>query len=633
MKHIIQHLIAPIAFFFLALGVGNGQDCYELLEDPSGYNSGALNPTIEAAACELRDALPTEFQSDFKVFDAGFYIETEFFGSSDYVDRFEELKAEAASKSPYYLLFGRKCNTQGLNVDVYADLVLPNSGELVCLNESLQTLNLSIHTTKMQEDLEGIKGSEQYVPAVLNFMNNVANDIQESVVCCDTITEKYKEGCDDNCMNGQVLVGALKGIGFDQIIADSIIITNTTYAGALESNYGVIFEFVNGSFSYTDELSSFLNSVGGTGKVRMYNDSTCHNFDFNLTLGGGYTENVIIVNKDGVTAVLMRDNIDGEYFRRAMETRSPLVAPIITWMIKKAVIAAANGAVTAMFEMGIDLGLTWIERGGSFEDTWEHTTFDKWALTVSASKEAFVSLLFGSNKAVDIAGDVFVSLAQDWIKADHSTYDLNAIASSLMTASFGAIAGPSLGKIFKKLKSILKRVKGDDVAATMGRVRQTGIGHKVYNAKAIRALVAEATWRIPGWTTRGFEFEHLLVAIPKYDHFRHLGRVFPGHDYYDNIAKEFVQLKTTVGKKVPNLKGYLDAVENDFGNILDGEQANKFKLIVIIKNTAQKADIEKDLRSKISIRAKSAKDNGNDNLANALKKLRFEVDVYNNLDD
>ena len=222
-------------------------------------------------------------------------------------------------------------------------------------------------------------------------MNNVANDIHESVVCCDTITEKYKEGCDDNCMNGQVLVGALKGIGFIQYSADSIILTNTSYGGAFESDYGIVFEFDYGSFSYTDELSQFLNAYGGIGKIRMYSDSTCENFDFNEILGGSYTENVIIIQKDGIPAVLVRDQTDGSSLRdHRIQNRMP-IPYIIGWALKKMAYGLASGLANGAIEVGMELAIEWSTNDLTWEQTWDVLELDWVEIGVNCGEEAIVA--------------------------------------------------------------------------------------------------------------------------------------------------------------------------------------------------------------------------------------------------
>ena len=186
MKHIIQHLIAPIAFIFLALGVGNGQnEPYELLKDPSGYNSGSANPTIKAAALELRNAFPDSLKDQFKVFDYGYYTVTNTMNSSLYADHFQDAIGLADGKSDYYVLFARESSENGLNYKIRIEVKLPLVDE--CLSQS--DVIIKGNEIEYLANVD-VKGPSSFENGILDGIGILKNFIGESKCCWDTITPR-----------------------------------------------------------------------------------------------------------------------------------------------------------------------------------------------------------------------------------------------------------------------------------------------------------------------------------------------------------------------------------------------------------------------------------------------------------
>ncbi len=107
--------------------------CYRQLFDVTGINTDPFQSSLEAAACELRDALPEEFRRDFGVFSCGFYVLQQDFKGFDYPDAFT--RAQDAIDKPYYLIFGRQSDPTGIYTRFYVALKLPMERSLGCLNK------------------------------------------------------------------------------------------------------------------------------------------------------------------------------------------------------------------------------------------------------------------------------------------------------------------------------------------------------------------------------------------------------------------------------------------------------------------------------------------------------------------
>jgi len=187
MKHIIQHLIAPIAFFFLALGVGNGQtnpistEPYELLYDHAGFD--VLDPTVQTAADELQEAVPDSFGS-FQVFDMGTYVHLYSMSNNLFDNDFQDAITKASLKADYFLLFGRENTTDGLNTRIRIHLVLPLADS--CFTQE----DLNIKSAELQYQAnEGIarNGKSTYRAGMLDVIAQTKRFVEEVKCCWETI--------------------------------------------------------------------------------------------------------------------------------------------------------------------------------------------------------------------------------------------------------------------------------------------------------------------------------------------------------------------------------------------------------------------------------------------------------------
>jgi hypothetical protein len=118
------------------------QSCYIRMTDASGVNTDDFQPMLEAAACSLRAVFPSEFQQSFKVYDVGFYLQNPI--TTGYPQVFEMARIDVAAQSPYYLLFGKQTDKNGVYTKFWVDLKLPNTGKFGCIDLLSPTLRSDI---------------------------------------------------------------------------------------------------------------------------------------------------------------------------------------------------------------------------------------------------------------------------------------------------------------------------------------------------------------------------------------------------------------------------------------------------------------------------------------------------------
>ncbi len=164
---------------------------FKPLSNATGYNYTPAELTqLEEAADSLVAALPSDFQSDFKVFDAGFYLLNEKM-QGGYPAVFEKFVTLAAAQSKYYLLVGR-----GVDVDgqwrFYCKVKLPDTGKFSCKETSYyELLNYEISlNTQSRADLG-------FFQAILLTIKELETKIIDITECCDK-----REFC-DQCLSEQ----------------------------------------------------------------------------------------------------------------------------------------------------------------------------------------------------------------------------------------------------------------------------------------------------------------------------------------------------------------------------------------------------------------------------------------------
>ena len=116
---------------------------YVRLDDASGFNTDPYQTELIEAADSLLAVFPSEFQSQFKVFDFGFYLHNEDF-EEGLAGVFEKVIQDAEQLSSYYLLFGKQTDANGIYTKFWVDLKLPSTGDFSCMDLISSTLRESL---------------------------------------------------------------------------------------------------------------------------------------------------------------------------------------------------------------------------------------------------------------------------------------------------------------------------------------------------------------------------------------------------------------------------------------------------------------------------------------------------------
>ena len=186
MKSTIQQFLI-LSFLFFFMHMLHAQSCYERLFDASGLDTAPYQQALEDSACALRAVFPAEFQGLFKVYDVGFYLHNTV--TSGYPQVFETAKDTVASKSPYYLLFGKQTDQNGIYTRFWVDLKLPTTGKFGCIDLVSPTLRADIKRKIEYVTSETYKNDGKayylYAHAEMEAMSALKKIVKDYVNCCN----------------------------------------------------------------------------------------------------------------------------------------------------------------------------------------------------------------------------------------------------------------------------------------------------------------------------------------------------------------------------------------------------------------------------------------------------------------
>jgi hypothetical protein len=260
----LQHWIAyrfliTIASLMLFLPNMNGQSCYEIISDNTGIDMSPYQDELEAAACALRDAFPEEFQSQFKVYDFGFYLHNEVM-QGGVNEIWTKVKYNASSESDYYLLFGRVFIASLNKNKIFIDIVLPESGIFQCIDDASphHRPNLPLKYEAIANELLE-SNTETYIE--LAIMDSIINFITKLDECCHEENRTEME-CDFQCMfNNKQIEYILDSEGLQFVNVDDILIDEPSYTFRTFNSIGYKVVFDNVTMSLDESLEILANEL------------------------------------------------------------------------------------------------------------------------------------------------------------------------------------------------------------------------------------------------------------------------------------------------------------------------------------------------------------------------------------
>lgn len=204
MKRVLLILLSVVSLQYV-----NGQNCFEKLADFSGIDYSNSLSEIESAACDLKNILPSEFQNQFKVYDAGFYIHMGTFNGFGYPEGFEKLKNDI--QSPYYLLIAAQNEPSGLYTRFWVDVKLPDITSDGCIpNLNEEASNLVEFVIDKEFSSRG-RSSFLYPNSLIEGINSLKSYVEAATTCCQTGGDVAQ--CID-CNNPDNIAAKLLALGF-----------------------------------------------------------------------------------------------------------------------------------------------------------------------------------------------------------------------------------------------------------------------------------------------------------------------------------------------------------------------------------------------------------------------------------
>lgn len=206
MKKLVLILLSVISFQVL-----NGQNCYQKLTDISGFDHSDSQSQIDDAACNLIQSLPENYQSEFKVYEGGFYIHMEHFKGFGYPQGFENLKDDATS--PYYLLVGKQNESRGLYTRFWVDVKLPDITSDGCIPNLNDQASSLVEYVLEREFNKHDRSPSQYPYALITAIEALQDYISNATACCQSggnITQCLECNTPDNIAANLLSMGFLQ---------------------------------------------------------------------------------------------------------------------------------------------------------------------------------------------------------------------------------------------------------------------------------------------------------------------------------------------------------------------------------------------------------------------------------------
>lgn len=207
----LKNLKFLTVFLLLIGGEMFGQNCYIQLSDATGIDMSSKIQNLEDKSCNLKDAFPIEFQSQFKVFDFGFYSMNEYM-QGGFASFWNKAVEDAQQQAEYYLLFGKQLpDSKGVS-KIWFAMNLPTTGELECI----QPAQLNYLENLLREILNETDDPYDFARLELDVVEELTEWVTFYVNCCQSTCEEIcdneidddKDGlvdCDDiDCLYQQI---------------------------------------------------------------------------------------------------------------------------------------------------------------------------------------------------------------------------------------------------------------------------------------------------------------------------------------------------------------------------------------------------------------------------------------------
>jgi hypothetical protein len=409
MNTFVNRLVFIVLFFTFA------QDgicqCYVRMEDASGFNTDAYQPSLEDASCALRNSFPAQFQSQFKVYDVGFYLHQETYSGFGYPEAFQKVITAIEGQTSSFILIGKQTDSRAVYSQFYVYVKLPDmTGDGCLLELNSIAANLLQLTIEKEYDQNG-RSPYLYANAYKKGFEVLKSFIQTAVACC-------QNGGDFdqclNCNNPANIAAQLAAMGFVSDKISNLVEIPLNTDGSIEDYAGIRFDAAELSDidvpgNYATQIPIFQEK-GLTIKVFVTKDETVCTSNWNTikntTTSGQY--DIVFWHhihqgeaKDGDEILYSRVFIKGQNVGAKPSAQREFGPDPVTALLG----ALGSAAVDALIQTTIiyltDDGITHGEYGKAFEKVnWGSVTWSGFVgLFVVTPKAALAGLAAGDGLA------------------------------------------------------------------------------------------------------------------------------------------------------------------------------------------------------------------------------------------
>lgn len=431
-----------------------GQECYQTINNPSGIDFSSGQSNIETKACEIKSLFPIEYQNQFKVLDAGFYVHMGSFNGFGYPEGFDKLKSEITNQ--YYILIAAQHEQEGIFTDFWVDVKLPDitsDGCIPNLNEDAANLIEFILEKELSSPIN-------YPQALSTTLEELKNYIEAAKQCCENGGSVAE--CID-CQKPNNIAAKLFALGFVSEPIQNLGDFNTgsesfpqitDYANQLFTVNNLT--AVNIPSSYIDQIPLY-ESQGLSIKIYITKDENICSGDWTNIESEIENDlaNVIFwhhihkgENGLGDELLFSRVFLDGEgsnIKKNGEKLQKRMLGPDPV----TAIIGALGSALSDALIQATAIYLT-DDNVKEFGDAWSKVNYG------SVAWSGFVGLFVISNKAIIVASAVGAATATITYKAfTDSNYTMEQATKDFMITFLGDLIGVSVGSaITNKLNNI-----------------------------------------------------------------------------------------------------------------------------------------------------------------------------------
>jgi hypothetical protein len=546
-----------LILFFLACWPNttlNAQTCFVRKADASGLNISDQLPSLEQAACNLKNTFPEPFKSQFKVFEASYYLHNPV--QKDATENlWNYLKQDVSDEAQFYLLIAREVTSTEIVSRFRVDVKFPTTGEFDCVTPAkITSLAQQVEAAINQKYTASGRIPYLYPSAEIEGMKVLQDEVFRFVDCCLCCQNRPEQrmmtdSCSQCTFSGDAMAGYLKSLGFAEYADAIVTVSSQTYSQPLESQHKVDVQIRGFSIPLTDELNAFLSSAQAVGtakaRVKVFNDTNCNEFEnyAPLSHSGIYTEDIVVIDRDGKKRIFYKitEEISGNPVAAKKGDQAERPLPVLAiWLLKRAAMAGV-GVIT-------HIGSEWVFEKyfgdhPSWETAWEAVDLDFWE-TVNAGVEG----LIGADQwKVQVFLGVFSQMADYVMETPYDQITISGVFSNALLGAFNGALNVFIDGGSEKLLGWLNKY-GPDIAVKS--FKKLSIQEYFFNFKSFRKTYINVVWVKADPLNRGWLIEEAL-QFSTYKGWTRVGQTNGPADFFHTTG--WVSQVKSIAKVNPNI--------------------------------------------------------------------------------